>query len=53
MPELLEAGTINAHGIAGLKAGLEYIQQEGLERLYTREALLTKTFYEEYAVLTE
>lgn len=46
MPELLEAGTINAHGIAGLKAGLEYIQQEGLERLYTREALLTKTFYE-------
>ena len=23
MPELLEAGTINAHGIAGLKAGLE------------------------------
>ena len=46
MPELLEAGTINAHGIAGLKAGLEYIQQEGLERLYTKEALLTKTFYE-------
>ena len=46
MPELLEAGTVNAHGIAGLRAGLEYIKQESLERLYTKEALLTKTFYE-------
>lgn len=46
MPELLEAGTVNAHSIAGLKAGIEYIKQEGLEKLYTKEALLTKTFYE-------
>lgn len=46
MPELLEAGTVNAHGIAGLRAGLEYIKQESLERLYTKETLLTKTFYE-------
>lgn len=46
MPELLEAGTVNAHGIAGLRAGLQYIQQEGMEKLYTKEALLTKTFYE-------
>lgn len=46
MPELLEAGTVNAHSIAGLRAGLEYIKQESLERLYTKETLLTKTFYE-------
>ena len=46
MPELLEAGTINAHGIAGLNASLKYLKKEGLEKLYTKEALLTKTFYE-------
>lgn len=29
MPELLEAGTINAHGIAGLNASLKYLKKEG------------------------
>lgn len=46
MPELLEAGTINAHGIAGLNVALKYLKHTGLEKLYTKEALLTKTFYE-------
>lgn len=46
MPELLEAGTINAHGIAGLNVALKYLKNTGLEKLYTKEALLTKTFYE-------
>ncbi len=46
MPELLEAGTINAHGVAGLNAALKYLKNAGLEKLYTKEALLTKTFYE-------
>ena len=30
MPESLEAGTLNAHGIAGLLAGVEYIENYGL-----------------------
>lgn len=46
MPELLEAGTINVHGVAGLNAALKYLKNAGLEKLYTKEALLTKTFYE-------
>lgn len=46
MPELLEAGTVNCHGIAGLNASLKYLRAQGLEKLYTKEALLTKTFYE-------
>ena len=28
-PERLEAGTLNAHGIAGLAAGVSYIQEQG------------------------
>ncbi|WP_165249240.1 aminotransferase class V-fold PLP-dependent enzyme [Adlercreutzia sp. ZJ141] len=31
MPDSLEAGTINAHGIAGLKAGVEFVLREGVE----------------------
>ncbi len=36
-PTRLEAGTLNAHGIAGLGAALDYILAEGVERLYARE----------------
>lgn len=31
LPERLEAGTPNAHGIAGLSAGLAYIEETGVE----------------------
>lgn len=31
MPERLEAGTLNAHGIAGLGAGLAYLEERGVE----------------------
>lgn len=30
MPEALEAGTLNAHGLAGLAAGVGFIEEEGL-----------------------
>lgn len=33
MPERLEAGTLNAHGIAGLGAGLAYIEERGVEAI--------------------
>jgi cysteine desulfurase family protein len=40
MPEHLEAGTQNGHGIAGLSAGLAYIEEHGVEALgATAEAL--------------
>lgn len=46
MPVRLEAGTINAHGLAGLHAGLEYIEQVGLDFIRQKEQTLAWTFYE-------
>lgn len=36
-PERIEAGTLNVPGIAGLYAGLRYLRQEGVERIFKRE----------------
>lgn len=46
MPTTLEAGTLNCHGIAGLHASLQYLQEKGIHNLYEKEYLLMKTFYE-------
>lgn len=37
LPERQEAGTLNVPGIAGLYAGLRYVQQLGVEKLFRRE----------------
>ena len=44
LPEGLEAGTLNAHGLAGLLAGVRYIQEQGREELYHREMELSSAF---------
>ena len=36
LPERAEAGTLNVPGIAGLAAGLEYLQKTGIETVYDR-----------------
>lgn len=36
-PFRLEAGTLNVVGVAGLHAGMDFIEQEGLENLYRHE----------------
>lgn len=41
LPERLEAGTVNTPGIAGLKAGIDFLRQQGLERVREHEAALT------------
>lgn len=46
MPEALEAGTLNGHGIAGLHAALTFIEETGLKKIRTRELLLMRRFYE-------
>lgn len=46
MPEMLEAGTLNGHGIAGLGAGVTYILEQGMERLRQKELHLLRLFYE-------
>lgn len=46
-PTRLEAGTLNAHGIAGLAAGLDFIEQQGGPRVIgARELMLAQRFYE-------
>lgn len=39
-PDSLEAGTANASGLAGLKAGIQFIQQEGLKTINEKEISL-------------
>jgi selenocysteine lyase/cysteine desulfurase len=38
LPDRLEAGTVNVPGIAGVKAGLEYLQKTGTANIGRREA---------------
>lgn len=44
MPERLEAGTLNSHGLAGLSAGLDYLLSQGVETLAARTKGLTNRF---------
>ena len=46
MPTALEAGTLNGHGIAGLRAAVEYIEKTGLDNIRAREQELMWRFYE-------
>lgn len=46
MPTILEAGTLNSHGIAGLNASLDYIFQNKMEMLTSRACNLAKRFYD-------
>lgn len=46
MPECLEAGTLNGHGIAGLYAGVSYILDKGMDILRKKELELMWQFYE-------
>ena len=44
MPEHLEAGTLNAHGIAGLLAGLTYIENKGIDAIREQTQALATRF---------
>jgi len=45
-PTRLEAGTLNGHGIAGLGAALDFIEQVGMDSIYKKEHQLMTRFYE-------
>lgn len=49
LPEALEAGTQNIHGIAGLYAACRYIREYGMDRIYQKASSLTELFYTEVA----
>lgn len=46
LPEALEAGTLNGHGIAGLCAALDYLQETGVDAIRNKELALARQFYE-------
>lgn len=45
MPTHLEAGTLNGHGIAGLNAGIEFINKIGMTKIREKEENLMWRFY--------
>ena len=45
LPTLLEAGTLNGHGIAGLSAALDYIREVGMNTIREKEEALMRRFY--------
>ena len=44
-PTRLEAGTLNAHGLAGLSAALDFLFETGPERIHAREQELMLRFW--------
>ena len=46
MPTRLEAGTLNAHGIAGLNAGVKFVLETGTRAIREKLDTLTKRLYE-------
>ena len=46
-PTRLEAGTLNAHGIAGLSAALDFLRETGVETVREKELALMKRFYDQ------
>jgi len=44
-PTRLEAGTLNAHGVAGLSAALDYINEIGIDRIRQHEHSLMQLFH--------
>ena len=46
MPTALEAGTLNGHGIAGLGAAVDYLNEVGIDVIREKEQGFMKKFYE-------
>lgn len=51
MPDHLESGTLNAPGLAGLAAGVEFVAREGLEAIMGHERMLVERLIEGLAPL--
>ncbi|MEE1279946.1 MAG: aminotransferase class V-fold PLP-dependent enzyme [Oscillospiraceae bacterium] len=44
-PDMLEGGTVNVVGAAGLSAGISFIKRVGIDEIYNHEMRLSKHFY--------
>ena len=45
-PTRLEAGTLNSHGLAGLGAALDFLEETGIDAIRAHETALARRFYE-------
>ncbi|MBN2643852.1 MAG: aminotransferase class V-fold PLP-dependent enzyme [Desulfuromonadaceae bacterium] len=52
LPESLESGTLNLAGLAGLAAGLDFIEQTGRERILVHEQALLKQMWQGLSALS-
>lgn len=46
MPTLLEAGTLNGHGLAGLNAAVSFLLETGVDKVHVHEMKLLRHFVE-------
>lgn len=46
LPEKLESGTINVPAIMGVKAGIEFVMNVGMQKIYLHEIKLIQSLYE-------
>lgn len=46
MPNILEAGTLNMHGLVGLGASIDYINEYGIDKIREKELELMWLFYD-------
>lgn len=51
LPDMLEAGTHNVPGIAGLRAGIDYVKQKGLKNISAHENTLLQSMADELRAL--
>ncbi len=46
LPEMLESGTLSVPAIAGVSAGIDFVNKVGIEKIYNFEMKLSKKLYE-------
>ncbi|MFH0887954.1 MAG: aminotransferase class V-fold PLP-dependent enzyme [Planctomycetota bacterium] len=51
LPDKFESGTLNTVGIAGLGAGIKFIQETGINKIREREKALTKRLLEGLSII--
>ena len=45
LPERLESGTLNVPAIFGVSAGIDFVKNKGLEKIYNHEMMLIQNLY--------
>ncbi|MDR2459644.1 MAG: aminotransferase class V-fold PLP-dependent enzyme [Deltaproteobacteria bacterium] len=53
LPDALEAGTLNTHGLAGLAAGVNYLLEKGLDKVREHELNLVSVFLEDISKISK